>query len=66
MDEHEAEGKDCDVGVGEGATQDFDCYHKITYMERLYDDILSQHHGRNKGQSLKQQCAEKFVNISKM
>ena len=41
MDEHEAEGKDCDVGVGEGATQDFDHYCKITYLERLYDNILS-------------------------
>ena len=49
-----------------GETPDFDHYHKVTYLERLYDDIFSQHHGHNKGQTLKCQCAEKFANISKM
>ncbi len=44
---------------------DFDRLRKITHMERLYNDILSNHHGHNKGESLKWQCGEKFANISK-
>ena len=40
-------------GVVPVETQDFDGYRKITYLERLYCNILSQHHGHNKGQTLK-------------
>ncbi len=40
-------------GVVPVETQDFDGYRKTTYLERLYCNILSQHHGHNKGQTLK-------------
>ena len=36
-----------------GDTPDFDHYCKVSYPERLYNDILSEHHGHNKGQTLK-------------
>ena len=66
-DENESNGVENSEndGLVQVLTHDFDRYRKITYLERLYCDILSQHHGHNKGQTLKRQCAEKFANISK-
>ena len=46
-------------------TPDFDHYCKVSYLERFYDDILSEHHGHNKGLALRKQCAKRFCNISK-
>ncbi len=63
-EEGDHKGKPCNE-VDNRDAPDFDRLCKITYMERLYNDILSQHHGHNKGESLKWQCGDKFATISK-
>ena len=44
---------------------DMDKLRKLTYFERLYADILAQHHDHNKGNSLYKRVCEKYSNVSK-
>lgn len=60
--EGDHKGEAGNVEVDNGIGPDFNCLCKITYLERLFDEILSQHHGHNKGGTLKQQCGEKIAN----
>ena len=54
------------VGGGSNEPVDFDRYGKVTYLERLFDDILSEHGDHNKVPTLRKKCAERFFNISKI
>ena len=44
---------------------DIDKLRKLTYFERLYADVLAQHHDHNRGNSLYKRVCEKHSNVSK-